>query len=168
MSFVSKFITTNRKPIKVTTDMNDVQILPLTNYRFNNNFETRFARVYSLSEEKIVICELKSEYVPIAHFKDMFYQISDLIKSGLNRKFIFDKRSLRAFHQPSMEWYYIDWKRDMLALGLKTHRKILPPEPWFQKSVAIAKDQIHQHYPDNVIDQLDIRYCDSVEEAIVV
>ena len=147
--------------------MNDAQIPPLTSYRFSNDFETRFARVYSLKEEKIIICELKSEYVPIAHFKDTFYQISDLVKSGLNNKFIFDKRSLRAFHQPSMEWYYVEWKRDMLALGLKTHRKILPREAWFRKSVAIAKDQIHQHYPDNVVDQLDVKYCESVEEAIV-
>lgn len=139
-----------------------------SDYSFTDAFETRFARVYRLAEEKTIICELKSEYVPMAHFKDTFYQISDLVKSGLNRKFIFDKRSLRAFHQPSMEWYYIEWKRAMLDYGLKQHRKILPSEPWFRKSVEIAKDQIHQRYPDNVIDQLDIKYCDSVEEAIAV
>lgn len=146
--------------------MKDTQTRPSSEYSFVDEFETRFARVYSLAEEKTVICELKSEYVPIAHFKDIFYRISDLVKSGLNEKFILDKRSLRAFHQPSMEWYYLDWKKDMLACGLKKHRKILPDETWFKKSVSIAKDQIHQRYPDNVIDQLDIAYCNSVEEAM--
>jgi hypothetical protein len=65
-----------------------------------------------------------------------------------------------------MEWYFIHWKKDMLAYGLKTHRKILPAEKWFEKMVQIAKDQIVQNYPDNIIDQLDIKYCDSIEEAI--
>jgi hypothetical protein len=65
-----------------------------------------------------------------------------------------------------MEWYYVVWKRDMLAHGLRVHRKLLPNEPWFQKSVMIAKEQIHRQYPDNVIDQLDIQYCDTLEAAI--
>lgn len=143
-------------------------IRPLSDYHFTDAFETRFARVYCLEAEKCVICELKAEYVPIAHFKETFHKISDLVKSGLNAKFIFDKRALRAFHQPSMEWYYLVWKRDMLDHGLRKHRKILPAEAWFQKSVMIAKDQIHQHHPDNVIAQLDIRYCDTIEEAIAL
>ncbi len=143
-------------------------IRPLSDYRFSDAFDTRFAKVYSLEAEKIVICELKAEYVPITHFKDTFLKISDLVRLGHNEKFIFDKRALRAFHQPSMEWYYLVWKRDMLDYGLRKHRKILPNEAWFQKSVMIAKEQIHNEYPDNVIGQLDIRYCDTIEEAIVL
>ncbi len=54
----------------------------------------------------------------------------------------------------------------MLGFGLKTHRKILPAEKWFEKMVQIAKQQILETYPDNIIDQLDIQYCDSIEEAI--
>ena len=149
--------------------MNDAHpIRPLSDYQFVDALETRFAKIYTLEAEKFVICELKAEYVPIAHFKETFHKVSDLIKSGLNDKFVFDKRSLRAFHQPSMEWYYVVWKRDMLSYGLKKHRKILPAEAWFRKSVMIAKDQIHQQYPDNIVDQLDIKYCDTLEEAIAI
>ena len=54
----------------------------------------------------------------------------------------------------------------MLQYGVKTHRKILPAEKWFEKMVQIAKNQILQTYPDNIIDQLDIRYCDTIEQAI--
>ena len=139
---------------------------PLTQYTFKDYHNSRFARIYYAEEPKIIVCELKSEYVPIEHFKDTFYRIGELVKSGINQKFVFDKRSLRAFHQPSMEWYYLTWKKEMLDQGLRVHRKILPDEPWFQKSVAIAREQISHHHPDNVIDQLDIRYYDSLEEAL--
>ena len=134
---------------------------------FEIAFEERYARVLVSAEKKIVICELLADYIPIEDFQSIFRQIGEIVKAGDFEKFIFDKRSLRAFHQPTMEWYFIHWKKDMLEFGLKTHRKILPAEKWFEKMVQIAKDQILQNYPDNIIDQLDIKYCDSIEEAIV-
>lgn len=146
--------------------MKEFDLARPSDYPFVEAFDSRFARVYYLEELKIVIGEVKAEYVPIDHFKDTFHQVGELVRAGYNAKFIFDKRALRAFHQPSMEWYYITWKRDMLEYGLRVHRKILPAEPWFKKSVMIAKEQIHQHYPNNVINQLDIQYCDTLEEAI--
>jgi hypothetical protein len=133
---------------------------------FEVAFEERYTRVFVNTERKIVICELLADYVPIEDFKEAFLQIGEIVKNGNFEKFIFDKRSLRAFHQPTMEWYFIHWKKDMLDYGIKTHRKILPAEKWFEKMVQIAKDQILVTYPDNIINQLDIRYCDSIEEAI--
>ncbi|GMQ31569.1 hypothetical protein [Algoriphagus confluentis] len=134
---------------------------------FEIAFEERYARVSVSAEKKIVVCELLADYIPIEDFQSIFLQIGEIVKAGNFEKFIFDKRSLRAFHQPTMEWYFIHWKKDMLAFGLKTHRKILPAEKWFEKMVQIAKEQILQNYPDNIIDQLDIKYCDSIEEAII-
>ena len=138
----------------------------ITDYHFKDFYNSRFARISYAEEPKIIVCELKSEYVPIEHFKDTFYRISELVKSGINQKFVFDKRSLRAFHQPSMEWYFLTWKKEMLGHGLRVHRKVLPNEAWFKKSVMIARDQIAHNHPDNVLDQLDIQYCDSLEEAL--
>ena len=146
--------------------MKETDVFQLSDYAFIEAFDSRFARVYYLEEQKIAVSEMKAEYVPIEHFKETFHHVGELVRGGYNSKFIFDKRALRAFHQPSMEWYYVEWKRDMLAHGLRVHRKILPDEPWFKKSVMIAKDQIHRQYPDNVIDQLDIQYCDTLEQAI--
>lgn len=133
---------------------------------FEVAFEERYTRVFVNTSRKTIICELLADYVPIEDFKEAFLQIGEIVKSGDFEKFIFDKRSLRAFHQPTMEWYFIHWKKDMLDYGIKTHRKILPAEKWFEKMVQIAKDQILVTYPDNIINQLDIRYCDSIEEAI--
>jgi len=136
-----------------------------------NNFELvkefRSARIYASSEHKAVICELLLDYIPIEEFKTVFYDISKIVKTGDFEKFIFDKRSLRAFHQPTMEWYFIYWKKEMLSYGVTKHRKILPDEKWFEKMVQIAKAQILENYPDNIIDQLDIQYCQSVEDAIL-
>jgi hypothetical protein len=131
-------------------------------------FEERDAKVYASPEKGIVICELLSDYVPIDNFKSIFLRISDIIKQGGYTKFIFDKRALRAFHQPSMEWYFLHWKNEMLEYGVSQHRKILPAEKWFEKMVMIAKEQILKNNPDNIIEKLDIRYCDSIEEAIAI
>ena len=133
---------------------------------FKSVVEEEYARVLINEDKKTIICELLKDYVPIEDFKVIFYQISDIVKEGDYTKFIFDKRSLRAFHQPTMEWYFIHWKQEMLQYGITKHRKILPSEKWFEKMVQIAKSQILQNYPSNIIDQLDIQYCDSIEEAI--
>lgn len=133
---------------------------------FTLAFEGQYAKVLVSPAKRIIICELLFDYIPIEDFKTIFNQIGEIVKAGYYEKFIFDKRSLRAFHQPTMEWYFIHWKKDMLAYGVTQHRKILPPEKWFEKMVQIAKVQILQNFPDNIIDQLDIQYCDSIEEAI--
>jgi hypothetical protein len=146
--------------------MNDTTFFPGV-MDFDLAFEHKYARVWSNPIRKIVICELLTDYVPIEDFKEVFAEIGDLVKEGDFTKFIFDKRALRAFHQPTMEWYFIHWKKEMLGYGLKTHRKILPAEKWFEKMVQIAKAQIITQYPDNIIDQLDIAYCDTLEAAIL-
>lgn len=137
-----------------------------------NNFDLvideRYAKVYANREKGMIICELLTDYVPIEDFKLVFHQITDIARSGKYIKFIFDKRALRAFHQPTMEWYFLDWKKEVLQLGINQHRKILPPEKWFEKMVMIAKEQIIQNNPDNIIHLLDIKYCDSIEEAILI
>ena len=82
-----------------------INITELSN--FDLVFEERDAKVFANREERIVVCQLLSEYVPIDNFKNIFLKISEIIKQGGYKKFIFDKRSLRAFHQPSMEWYFL-------------------------------------------------------------
>ncbi len=131
-------------------------------------FEVRDARVYANHKKGMIICELMTDYIPIEDFKEVFNEISRIVENGKFEKFIFDKRSLRAFHQPTMEWYFLNWKNKMLEFGLSKHRKILPEEKWFEKMVMIAKEQIIKNNPDNIIHLLDIKYCESIEEAILV
>lgn len=133
---------------------------------FSEGFNSRFSTVYVNTDKGIIFCQLNEEYTPIENFKETFNQISTLAKKNKYSKFIFDKRALRTFHQPSMEWYFITWKQEMLKLGISKHRKILPELDWFKKAVQIAKIDLELKFPDNVFKQLDIQYCDSIEEAI--
>lgn len=133
---------------------------------FEIAFEEEYARVETNNSKGIIICTLLVDYVPITHFKGIFHKITHIVKEGNYNKFIFDKRALRAFHQPSMEWYFLDWKKEAFSYGIKKHRKILPKEAWFVKLVMIAKKQITMENPGNIIGELDIKYCESIEEAI--
>lgn len=133
---------------------------------FSEGFNSRFSTVYVNTEKGIIFCQLNEEYTPIENFKETFNLISELAKKNKYSKFIFDKRALRTFHQPSMEWYFITWKQDMLKLGINTHRKVLPELDWFKKAVQIAKIDLEAKFPENVFKKLDIQYCNSIEEAI--
>jgi hypothetical protein len=145
-------------------------MLELINERTEHPFEVHFdnegGRVLT-SPYGEVLCEARSDYIPIEEFKELFRKNADAIEKVEGQKFIFDKRCLRAFHQPSMEWYCVDWKNEMLErFGLKVHRKILPGEEWFQRAVEAGLNDIRQQYEDHSLDLLDIAYVGSVDEAL--
>lgn len=136
-------------------------------HQFSEQFSGRFASVYGDAGSGTLICQLHLSYIPIEDFKALFGVCSGLIRETPVSKFIFDKRNLRAFHQPSMEWYFVHWKQEMYhAHGLKVHRKILPYEAWFKTCVEAGRHEIAKKYPDTIIDQLDIRYASCIEEAL--
>lgn len=115
---------------------------------------------------KIAVVTAKTEYIPIDEFKKIFQSIGELVKSEGVTKLIFDKRNLSVFHQPSMEWYFTEWKEEMFAAGLKTHRKILPQNEVFRQSVAIGRDKINKAFPKGKFHEMDIQYAETLEEAI--
>lgn len=130
-------------------------------------FENKNANLFIEPSLQIMLCETKVPYIPIEEFKDVFYNCSVTIKDAAIVKFIFDKRALRTFHQPSMEWYFISWKQDMYNnYGLATHRKILPDENWFRKCVEAGKAEILKDKRNTIISKLDIKYTESVAQAI--
>ncbi len=114
----------------------------------------------------VMIVEATTTYIPIEEFKTIFNYISDSIAKEPVTKLIFDKRKLTVFHQPSMEWYFVEWKEKMFDLGLKVHRKILPTDIVFKQSVKIGRDRIKQIFPNGKYNEMDIQYADSIEEAI--
>jgi hypothetical protein len=48
----------------------------------------------------------------------LFEQAAYLARDEIE-KIILDKRALHVFHQPSLEWYYVVWKEQMHAYGLR-------------------------------------------------
>ena len=114
----------------------------------------------------ILIVEALTTYIPIEQFKEIFNYIGELVAQDRISKLIFDKRRLTVFHQPSMEWYFVDWKEKMFALGLTTHRKILPQDEVFRQSVKIGREKIAMTYPNGKFHSMDIAYSNNLEEAI--
>jgi len=134
---------------------------------FKKAFSVKYADVFENEDKNTVICVLLSDYVPIADFRDLFNRISAVVLSKNINKFVFDKRSLRTFHQPSMEWYFIEWKTAMFKHGLTVHRKILPDLAWFAKAVEIARNPLLDKFPADVRAGIYIGYRDSIEEAVI-
>jgi hypothetical protein len=130
-----------------------------------NFYDDKYAEIAFSQSNKLALMTCKANFIPEKAFKLLFEKMTELVKKYPIYKFIFDKRSLTVFHQPSMEWYHLVWKKDMLAYGLKTHRKILPNDLIFKKSVEIGKAKIIKENTDNILHLLDIQYVDSVEEA---
>jgi hypothetical protein len=129
-------------------------------------FTNEYADGFLNEKAKTVACVMKADYIPIQKFKQLFEMMGDEVReNGKIEKFLFDKSSLRTFHQPSMKWYFTEWKTEMLKHGLKKHFKILPDLDYFKKSVEAARKPLLAKYPKDVLDQLRIEYYDSVEEA---
>lgn len=130
-----------------------------------NRIDDRYATVSVHPATKTLVCTLKVEYVPIEKFQELFTEIGNIVKAEFIKKMIFDKRSLRTFHQPSMTWYHVTWKEEMYNHGLKSYRKLLPDDTLFRKSVEIGREKILRENVFFNFDKFDIIYCKTLEEA---
>jgi hypothetical protein len=123
--------------------------------------------IYSVENApKVAVVEATASYIPIEQFKEAFNYIGELVKKDQITKLIFDKRKLSVFHQPSMEWYFVEWKERMFNDGLVIHRKILPNDEVFKQSVKIGRDKINKGFPNGKFHQMDIGYSDTLEDAL--
>jgi hypothetical protein len=130
--------------------------------------EFKHAKVLTVTNSpNTAIVEALTNYIPLEPFKEIFNFIGDLAKKKNLTKLIFDKRKLTVFHQPSMEWYFVEWKEKMFDQGLNTHRKILPADDVFRQSVRIGREKIDKNYPTKKFNQMDIQYAETIEDALM-
>lgn len=129
---------------------------------FKRHYNGKFGKIWFSPQTRVLVCQLTQPYVPIEEFKTLFNKMAALVKKEKLTRFVFDKRLLKSFHQPSMEWYFVVWKEAMANLGLRTHRKILPPEEWFKQAVMAGKAEIAARHPNSISLQLDIQYRDGL------
>jgi len=108
----------------------------------------------------------KTNYIPIENFKEAFLKASFLANLGKWNYFIFDKSNLDTFHQPSMEWYYTNWKRDLVKKGVNKHFKILPELPWFETSVKAGLHEIKLKNPNFDFSAFSVTYFNNLKEAL--
>lgn len=131
--------------------------------------EFKHASIYVIpGEPGTAVVEATMNYIPLDQFKEIFNFIGELATVKKITKLIFDKSKLSVFHQPSMEWYFVEWKEKMFDAGLRTHRKILPKDEVFRQSVRIGREKINKAYPVKKYHQMDIQYAESIEAAIAL
>jgi hypothetical protein len=131
-------------------------------------YQDRFVEVLKVENQPTLICKAKGSFIPSEDFKAAFGAIGEFIKHAITpiRTLIFDKSSLRTFDQSAMTWYHIEWKPQMLSFGLRFHKKILPQDAFFRKSVEIGKARIKREYPHFNFETFNIEYYESLEEAL--
>jgi len=130
-------------------------------------FTDKYGTVYYLEAQQTLVGITNTGYIPIKEFKKICEQIEQIVKTKMVKKLVFDKRNLTVFHQGSMKWYHIVWKPLMLKkYGLKTHRKLLPDNMVFRKSVEVGRIFIKKNNPNFNFEDFDIKYFDSIKEAI--
>lgn len=128
---------------------------------------TKFLHADYYPGKKIVLISADAEYIPEIDFKDAFQKVRDYIATNDTEKIIFDKSNLKVFHQASMTWYHVIWKKDLLdSFGITQHRKILPEDELFKQSVQIGRERIKHEHPDFHFDDYNIIYKDSLEKAL--
>jgi hypothetical protein len=127
--------------------------------------EQRHGAIYYDPDHRVVLLKARSSYLPYEQFLHFLQTIEQLAERQPVEVMIFDKSSLKIFHQPSMEWYHVVWKENMHRKGLRVYRKILPADPLFKESVRIGRERIERENPGFQIAKFDIRYADSLELA---
>lgn len=142
--------------------------MSISELNFSSVLEDKLADITYCDISHTAIITTKSEYLPMDSFRELFSKLADFMKAQPVKKLIFDKRSLKVFHQPSMEWYYLEWKTVMLdKYGLRHHYKILPKDSLFRKSVEIGRNKILSNAQENSpLLQLNILYFESLDEAL--
>lgn len=135
-------------------------------YEFKPLYSCTHASVLYNRELKFALCRADTEYIPIEDFQSIFLAITELIGEHPMKYLLFDKRNLRTFHQPSMEWYFTVWKPEIKQAGLANHYKILPDLEWFVQAVHAGRHQIALKCDKNLLDGIEVTYVEAVEEAI--
>lgn len=138
----------------------------IDNVQLELKLEFERAKVYISQEHSSAVIIATDTYMPIEEFKETFHKAGAVIAEHQLTKLVFDKRNLSVFHQPSMEWYFVEWKGEMAKIGLVTHRKLLPQDSVFRQSVKIGRAKIDRDYPDHAYHQLDIGYAEDMKQAL--
>lgn len=124
------------------------------------------ADVFIVENLPTAVVKATDSYITIEEFKEIFNFIGTVVQEHGIKKLVFDKTALNVFHQPSMEWYFVEWKEQMFDLGLTSHRKILPQDEVFKQSVLIGREQINEKYPNGKFHEMDIQYFNNIDDAI--
>ncbi len=128
--------------------------------------QLKHADILKVDGQPTMIIVATKGFIPFDAFQEIFKETGKHVKQHKIEKLIFDKRQMSIFHQPSMAWYYTEWKEEMIAYGLTKHRKILPNDTLFRHSVEVGRKKIYADNPNAKFTGIDLKYTESIEEAL--
>jgi hypothetical protein len=129
-------------------------------------YVSKHATISCNTELKLLLCTATAAYIPMAEFMDVFEKAGEIIKREHITRCVYDERNLVAFHQPSMEWFYLVWMERMYKQGLSAYRRLPPDDKYFEQQMNRARKKILQENPWFNFEKYDILYCKTLEEAI--
>ena len=127
---------------------------------------SEYTDLYIVPGTTTAVLKANKHFIPQSAFQTLFNNLKQPLKENNITKLVFDKRNLTVFSQPSMEWYYTNWKGEMAEGGLKQHRKLLPKDRLFRTSVEIGRQNIKAKHPNIAAHDLDVQYMESLDDAI--
>jgi hypothetical protein len=135
--------------------------------QFTERYEDANCRIFASNDGDTIVAEIRLPYVPIEGMMTLLKQVTRLVEFYGGNKFILDQRKLMAFHQPTVEWIDVEWKKEMYhKFGLVTHRQLFSDELWFRKCLEAGQALIRKNYPTAIVHTMDVRTCQSLDEAV--
>jgi|GEM_PF-7004584 len=130
-------------------------------------FRSRYATVSFIPASETAIVSIHGAFIPMTEYQQTLEKIGELVKQEKVHKLIVDARQLVAYHQPSVEWSFLNWKREMSTYGLNSYRYVVPNSGEYRKNLENGIQKIRRDHPDtDLLDRMDLAYCRSLEEAV--
>lgn len=143
-----------------------ILIIRMTKHELVLKMTFKNANIYRVKNTSVAVVEASGVYITIEEFKSIFGYMSNFIITHKIQKLVFDKRELMVFHQQSMRWHFIEWKEKMFDHNLIAYRYILPKDPEFRSKVKKEREHINKIYEDSKFHKMDIKYSDTLNDAI--
>lgn len=130
-------------------------------------YRGRYATVSFMPANETAIVSIHGAFIPMTDYQQTLEKLGELVRQEKVQKLIVDARQLLAYHQPSVEWSFLNWKRQMHEHGLNRYRYILSSTGEYRKNLENGLQKIRREHPEpTVLDQMDLAYCQSLEEAV--
>ncbi len=125
-----------------------------------------YATVSFMPEAEAAIVRIHGAYIPMTDYQATLAKVGELAQKENVHKVIVEAQELVAFHQPSVEWDLLHWKKAMHDQGLTRYRYVLPAEGGYRKHMEKSMHKICDQHPETHLNQLDVAFCRSLDEAV--
>jgi hypothetical protein len=129
-------------------------------------YQGKYATVTFLPANETAIFRIHGAFIPMTDYQAALDKLSELVQQDKVQKLVVDAPKLVAYHQPSVEWSFVNWKKRMEPHGLRQYRYVLPDSGEYRRSLQDGLRKIGREHPDTGIDRLDLAYCRTLDEAV--